>query len=275
MFEQNFPSQNKSDRRGSVQTVFDLKNATLFYGEFRAVREVSLTIPPRQITAFIGPSGCGKSTVLRSLNRLNDVVRGFRLDGQILYHGRDLYGPTIDPVQVRRRIGMVFQRPNPFPKSIFDNVAYALRVMKYTGTLAERVETTLRQVGLWEEVKDKLHTSGLALSGGQQQRLCIARAVAATPDVLLMDEPCSALDPISTATVEELMLELKQKYTIVIVTHNMQQAQRVADMTAFFNAETTPAGGRAGYLAEYAPTHTIFEAPTQAVTRRYVSGEFG
>jgi len=275
MFEQHLSNQDVAETKDATPTVFDLKKVNLYYGKFRAVRDVSLTIPPRQITAFIGPSGYGKSTVLRSLNRLNDVVSGFRLGGHILYHGRDLYAPTIDPVQVRRRIGMVFQRPNPFPKSIFDNVAYALRVMKYRGTLAERVETTLQKVGLWEEVKDKLHSSALALSGGQQQRLCIARAVAAEPDVLLMDEPCSALDPISTATVEELMLDLKQNYTIVIVTHNLQQAQRVADMTAFFHAETTPSGSRTGYLGEYAPTRTIFEAPTQAITRRYVSGEFG
>jgi len=257
------------------ETVLQVKDAHMYYGKFRAVRDVSLGIPKNKITAFIGPSGCGKSTVLRSLNRLNDVVDGFRLDGQVLYHGRNLYGPRIDPIEVRRRIGMVFQRPNPFPKSIFDNVAYAARVMRYSGNLQERVELTLRKVGLWDEVKDDLGKSGLSLSGGQKQRLCIARAVAAEPEVLLMDEPCSALDPISTATVEELMVELKQKYTIVIVTHNMQQAQRVADMTAFFNAEPTETGGKVGYLGEYNATGTIFEAPAQETTRNYVTGQFG
>jgi phosphate transport system ATP-binding protein len=256
-------------------TVFQIKDANMYYGKFRAVRDVSLEIPKNKITAFIGPSGCGKSTVLRSLNRLNDVVDGFRLEGEVLYHGRNLYSPRIDPVEVRRRIGMVFQRPNPFPKSIFDNVAYAARVMRYSGNLQERVELTLRRVGLWDEVKDDLNKSGLSLSGGQKQRLCIARAVAAEPEVLLMDEPCSALDPISTARVEELMVELKQKYTIVIVTHNMQQAQRVADMTAFFNAEPTETGGKVGYLGEYNETSTIFQAPEQEITRKYVTGQFG
>jgi phosphate transport system ATP-binding protein len=257
------------------QSVFDINDVNIYYGDFHAVRDVSLTIPTHQITAFIGPSGCGKSTVLRCLNRLNDVIDGFRLEGEVLYHGRNLYEDKIDPVQVRRRIGMVFQRPNPFPKSIFDNVAYAARVMNYTGNLHERVETTLRKVGLWDEVKDSLNKSGLALSGGQKQRLCIARAVAAEPEVLLMDEPCSALDPISTATVEALMLELKQKYTIVIVTHNMQQAQRIADVTAFFNAEPTQTGGKQGYLCEINDTRTMFESPSQVMTRNYVTGRFG
>lgn len=255
--------------------VFNLMDVNIYYGQFHAVRDVSLTIPQHQITAFIGPSGCGKSTVLRCLNRLNDVIDGFHLQGAITYHGRNLYDPSIDPVEVRRRIGMVFQRPNPFPKSIFDNVAYAARVMKYSGNLQERVETTLRRVGLWDEVKDNLNKSGLTLSGGQKQRLCIARAVAAEPEVLLMDEPCSALDPISTLKIEDLMVELKQRYTIVIVTHNMQQAQRVADMTAFFNAEPTSAGGKIGYLGEFNNTRTLFENPIQETTLNYVTGRFG
>ncbi len=253
------PSNISADQN----TVFRIKDANLYYGKFRAVRDVSLTIPKNKITAFIGPSGCGKSTVLRSLNRLNDVVDSFRLEGEVLYHGRNLYSPRIDPVEVRRRIGMVFQRPNPFPKSIFDNVAYAARVMRYSGNLRERVELTLRKVGLWDEVKDDLNKSGLA------------RAIAAEPEVLLMDEPCSALDPISTAKVEELILELKQKYTVVIVTHNMQQAQRVADMTAFFNAEPTETGGKVGYLGEYNDTRSIFQSPAQEITRNYVTGQFG
>lgn len=268
-------NENHSQTLPSQTPVFQARNLTIYYGNVQAVREVSLEIPSRQITAFIGPSGCGKSTVLRCFNRLNDVINGFRLQGQILYHGKDLYTASIDPVEVRRRIGMVFQRPNPFPKSIFDNVAFAARVMNAPGDLKDRVEMALQKAALWDEVKEDLTKSGLALSGGQKQRLCIARAIAAEPDVLLMDEPCSALDPISTARIEELMLSLKERYTIIIVTHNMQQATRVADWTAFFNAEATESGGKVGYLVEYGQTQQIFNSPTQADTRKYVTGKFG
>jgi phosphate transport system ATP-binding protein len=259
----------------SIATVFELENVNIFYGNYRAVRDINLTIPKNQITAFIGPSGCGKSTILRCFNRLNDLIEIFSLKGKIGYHGQNLYSPDIDPIEVRRRIGMVFQRPNPFPKSIYDNVAYGARVNKYTGDLDELVETSLRRAVLWDEVKDKLKESGFSLSGGQQQRLCIARTIAAQPEVVLMDEPCSALDPISTLKVEELMHELKQKYTIVIVTHNMQQATRVADKTAFFNAEATDKGSKVGYLVEYDATSVIFGDPKEQITKDYVSGRFG
>lgn len=267
MDKQRVDSQNN--------TVFSLENVDIFYGDYRAVRDVSLTIPKNQVTALIGPSGCGKSTILRCLNRLNDLIDSFSLKGRVFYHGQNLYAADIDPVQVRKRIGMVFQRPNPFPKSIYDNVAYGARVNRYAGDLDELVETSLRRAALWDEVKDKLKASGFSLSGGQQQRLCIARAIAAQPDVLLMDEPCSALDPISTLKVEDLMHELKENYTIVIVTHNMQQATRVSDRTAFFNAETVGKGSKVGYLVEYDDTVTIFGNPQQKATRDYVSGRFG
>lgn len=257
------------------ETVFDLENVDIYYGLFRAVRSVYLEIPKNQITAFIGPSGCGKSTILRCFNRLNDLIDSFSLKGKISYHGQDLYDPEIDPVEVRKRIGMVFQRPNPFPKTIYDNIAYGPRVNKYPGDLDELVETSLRRAALWDEVKDKLQDNGFSLSGGQQQRLCIARTIAAQPEVVLMDEPCSALDPISTLKVEELMHELKERYTIVIVTHNMQQATRVADMTAFFNAEPTEKGNKVGYLVEYDRTETIFGSPKEQATKDYVSGRFG
>ncbi len=265
---------NDNDYLSSPQVLI-LQNVDIYYGKYRAVRDVSLAIPKNQITAFIGPSGCGKSTILRSLNRLNDLVHGFRLTGKVTYHHQDLYAPEIDPVQVRKQIGMVFQKPNPFPKTIFDNVAYGARVNGFQGDLAELVETSLRRAALWDEVKDKLQASGFSLSGGQQQRLCIARAIAIQPEVLLMDEPCSALDPISTLKVEELMHELKEKYTIVIVTHNMQQATRVADMTAFYNAVATEKGNKVGYLAEFGRTETIFGNPQVQETRDYVSGRFG
>lgn len=255
--------------------VFELRNVDIFYGSHKAVRGVNLDITTKKITAFIGPSGCGKSTILRCFNRLNDLISSFKLQGVITYHGQNLYAKDIDPVVVRKRIGMVFQRPNPFPKTIYDNVAYGARVNGYKGDVDELVETSLRRAALWDEVKDKLKESGFSLSGGQQQRLCIARAIAAEPEVLLMDEPCSALDPISTLKIEELMQELKENYTIVIVTHNMQQATRVADMTAFFNAEAVGKGSKVGYLVEYDSTEKIFSNPEEQSTKDYVSGRFG
>lgn len=253
--------------------VMDCRINRLYYGSFLAVRDTDIPITRNEITAFIGPSGCGKSTVLRSLNRMNDFVPGFRLEGSVHYQGQDIYAPSIDPVAVRRSIGMVFQQPNPFAMSIFKNVAFGLRLNQYKGNYEERVEMALRGAALWDEVKDKLHTSGLALSGGQQQRLCIARAIAVEPDLLLMDEPCSALDPIATRRIEELMLELKERYTIAIVTHNLQQAQRVADRTAFLFVDTTQ-GGRTGYLIEYRPTQSLFEDPKEEQTKAYIRGEF-
>jgi phosphate transport system ATP-binding protein len=258
----------------TVQTnVIDCELKRLFYGDYFAVRDVRLPILKGTITALIGPSGCGKSTVLRCLNRMNDFVRGFRFEGQIRFRGADIYDSHIDPVSVRRFIGMVFQQPNPFAMSIWNNVAYGLKLNGYRGNVAERVEEALRAAALWDEVKDKLKTSGLALSGGQQQRLCIARAVATKPDVLLMDEPCSALDPIATRKIEELMTELKKQYTIAIVTHNLQQAKRVADHTGFLYIDTTQ-GGRTGYLVEYRPTAELFESPREESTQAYLRGEF-
>jgi phosphate transport system ATP-binding protein len=256
---------------GSV--VIDCKLDQVYYGSFLAVRDSHVQIERGKITGFIGPSGCGKSTVLRSLNRMNDLIRGFRFEGHVHFHGRNVYERTVDPVAVRRYIGMVFQQPNPFSMSIFDNVAFGLRLNRFRGNVAERVEKALRQAALWDEVKDKLKNSGLSLSGGQQQRLCIARAVATEPSVLLMDEPCSALDPIATRRVEELMVQLKQNYTIAIVTHNMQQAQRVADITAFFSVDISK-GSRTGYLVETGPTKALFESPREQLTKEYVSGQF-
>ncbi len=253
--------------------VIDCHIKELFYGKFKAVRDTRIPIERGKITAFIGPSGCGKSTVLRCLNRMNDLVRGFRFEGHIHFQGKDIYGSRIDPVAVRRHIGMVFQQPNPFAMSIFRNVAFGLRLNRYKGDREERVERALRKAALWDEVKDKLHNSGLSLSGGQQQRLCIARAIATEPQVLLMDEPCSALDPIATRRIEELMLELKKSYTIAIVTHNLQQAQRVADKTGFLYVDTTQ-GGRTGYLVEYGDTGRIFEDPREEHTKDYVTGKF-
>ncbi|WP_341731771.1 MAG: phosphate ABC transporter ATP-binding protein PstB [Microcoleus anatoxicus] len=258
-----------------TETVLQVDNINIFYGGFQAVKNVSMEIPKNRITAFIGPSGCGKSTILRCFNRLNDLVNGFRLNGQIYYHGQNLYDPDIDAVEVRRRIGMVFQKPNPFPKSIYDNIAYGARVNNYKGDMDELVEKSLRQAYLWDEVKDKLKQSGFSLSGGQQQRLCIARAIAINPDVVLMDEPCASLDPISTIKIEELMRELKEQYTIVIVTHNMQQASRVSDLTAFFNAKLSDDGKRFGYLVECDRTEVIFQNPKEVSTMEYVSGRFG
>ncbi len=245
----------------------------IFYGSFLAVRDSHVPIQKGKITGFIGPSGCGKSTVLRSLNRMNDMITGFRLEGRVHFLGQDVYGGKVDPVVVRRYIGMVFQQPNPFSMSVYDNVAFGLRLNRFKGNLDERVEQALRRAALWDEVKDKLKASGLSLSGGQQQRLCIARAIATEPAVLLMDEPCSALDPIATRRIEELMLDLKDDYTIVIVTHNMQQAMRVADITSFFAVDISK-GGRTGYLVEMGETSQIFEAPREQLTKEYIRGEF-
>ncbi len=255
--------------------VLSLQNVSVFYGRTPAVQNVFLEIPQQQVTALIGPSGCGKSTVLRCLNRMNDLVPTARVTGKVLFHNQDLYGKQVEPVEVRRRIGMIFQRPNPFPKSIYNNIAFGARINGYRGDLDDLVEQALRQASLWDEVKDCLKKSGLALSGGQQQRLCIARAIAIRPEVLLMDEPCSALDPISTLRIEELIHELKQQYTVVIVTHNMQQASRVSDFTAFFNVGSTETGQNVGCLVEFDKTSTLFNQPQQQATRDYISGRFG
>jgi len=254
-----------------ADVVFELENVSCFYGSFRAVRDISLQVPKNKVTAIIGPSGCGKSTLLRSFNRMNDLVDIAHIEGRILYHGVDLYAEGVDAVEVRRRIGMVFQKPNPFPKSIYDNVAFGPRVAGYKGSMDELVERSLRRAAIWEEVKDKLREPGTTLSGGQQQRLCIARAIAVEPDVILMDEPCSALDPIATLKIEDLMRELKENYTIVIVTHNMQQAARASDYTAFL----TMGEDRAGYLVEMASTQQIFTRPANRVTEDYITGRFG
>ncbi|MGD0073171.1 MAG: phosphate ABC transporter ATP-binding protein PstB [Candidatus Binataceae bacterium] len=254
-------------------TLIDCEIKELFYGRFKAARDITLKIKKGTVTAFIGPSGCGKSTALRCLNRMNDLVRGFRFKGHVVFRGQDIYAASVDPVSVRRHIGMVFQQPNPFAMSIFRNVAFGLRLNRYKGNVEEKVEHALRQAALWDEVKDILRSSGLALSGGQQQRLCIARAIATEPSVLLMDEPCSALDPIATHRIEELIRELKQKYTIAIVTHNLQQAKRVADMTAFLYVDKSN-GGRTGYMVEYGPTDAIFEDPQEQHTKDYIRGEF-
>jgi len=267
------PADRRRDEAANGHVVIDCKLDRVYYGGFMAVRDSHVEIEKGRITGFIGPSGCGKSTVLRSLNRMNDLIRGFRFEGRVRLQGTDVYDRRVDPVAVRRHIGMVFQQPNPFVMSIFDNVAFGLRLNRFRGNVAERVERALRQAALWDEVKDKLKASGLSLSGGQQQRLCIARAVATEPTVLLMDEPCSALDPIATRRIEELMLELKQQYTIAIVTHNMQQAQRVADVTAFFSVDISQ-GSRTGYLVEVGATKQIFEAPREQLTKEYVSGQF-
>jgi phosphate transport system ATP-binding protein len=253
------------------EVVFELDELSCFYGTFRAVRDISLTVPRNKITALIGPSGCGKSTLLRSFNRMNDLIDTAHITGQVRYHGVDLYADGVDPVEVRRRIGMVFQKPNPFPKSIYDNVAFGPRVAGFSGDMDELVERSLRRAAIWDEVKDKLKSPGTALSGGQQQRLCIARAIAVEPDVILMDEPCSALDPIATLRIEELMRELKQNYTIVIVTHNMQQAARASDYTAFL----TMGDDRAGYLVEMAATQELFTRPVNRLTEDYITGRFG
>jgi phosphate transport system ATP-binding protein len=258
--------------------VFDVENVSCYYSAFRAVTDVSLTVHENEITAFIGPSGCGKTTVLRTLNRMNDLVAGARVEGDVRYRGASLYGKGVSPIAVRRRIGMVFQKPNPFPKSIYDNVAYGPRINgeHNKGKLDEIVERSLRQAALWDEVKNRLKKSGLSLSGGQAQRLCIARTLAVEPDVVLMDEPCSALDPIATGAIEDLMQEIKSRYTIVIVTHNMQQATRVSDRTAFFSVlRNEESDTRTGVLVEYGPTEKIFHDPTDSRTEAYVTGQMG
>ena len=253
--------------------IIDCRVEKIFYGNFLAVRNSHLPILKKKITGLIGPSGCGKSTVLKSINRMNDLVRIFRFQGKMLFEGQDLYAKNVDPVSVRRHIGMVFQQPNPFSMSIYENVAFGLRLNRYKGDYDARVEEALRGAALWDEVKDKLKNNGMSLSGGQQQRLCIARAIATKPPVLLMDEPCSALDPIATRQVEELMIGLKNDYTVVIVTHNMQQAQRVAEKTAFFGVDISQ-GGRTGYLVEMGDTVELFENPKEKLTKEYLRGEF-
>jgi phosphate transport system ATP-binding protein len=268
----------ESTAPADAPVVFDVKDLSVYYGDFRAVREVNLHVHKHEITAFIGPSGCGKTTVLRCFNRMNDFIDGARVEGILSYHGVDLYDHRVNATEVRRRIGIVFQKPNPFPKSIYDNVAYGPRLAgrKSKSDLDAIVEKSLRGAALWDEVKDRLKGSGLGLSGGQQQRLCIARAIALQPEVILMDEPCSALDPIATARIEELMQEIKSEYTIVIVTHNMQQAARVSDRTAFFTTEINPESDRrTGRLVEYAATSKIFSNPDDERTEMYVTGRFG
>ena len=257
--------------RADNPALIELKNLNVSYGDFHAVSDVNLSIPERAITAFIGPSGCGKSTVLRAINRMNDLIPSARVEGEILYHGQDVNARNVDPVEVRRRIGMVFQRPNPFPKSIYENVAWGARINGYKGNFDELVEASLTRAALWDEVKDKLKDSGLSLSGGQQQRLCIARALATNPDVILLDEPASALDPISTLKIEELLRELESEYTIVIVTHNMQQAARVSDKTVFYSLNEQ----RQGVLVEHGPTQKMFTNPDDPRTEGYISGRFG
>ena len=275
---QNQTSGESTTDSTTAPELFETCELSVFYGPFCAVRDVSMRIKQNEITAFIGPSGCGKTTVLRCFNRMNDLIDGARVDGKIYYHGVDLYDPAVNAVEVRRRIGMVFQKANPFPKSIYANVAYGPRLQgtKSKSDLDAIVERSLRGAALWDEVKDRLKTSGLGLSGGQQQRLCIARAIAVEPDVILMDEPCSALDPIATARIEELMQEIKQQYTIIIVTHNMQQAARVSDRVAFFTTEVSEEGDRrTGVMVEFGRTAKIFSTPTDKRTERYVTGRFG
>jgi phosphate transport system ATP-binding protein len=249
----------------------EARDLSVYYGNFRAVKDVNLSIEPRKITAIIGPSGCGKSTMLRAFNRMNELVPTAHAEGQVLFRGQNIYAPAIDPVQVRRHVGMVFQKPNPFPKSIYENVAWGARINGYRHNLDELVERSLRQAALWDEVKDKLDQSGYSLSGGQQQRLCIARTIAVRPQIILMDEPASALDPVATLKIEDLMRELAQNYTIIVVTHNMQQAARVSDYTAFFMMDED----RAGYLVEYGPTKEIFTNPHDQRTEDYITGRFG
>jgi phosphate transport system ATP-binding protein len=273
-------SDVETDSPAPVETggVLETQSMDVYYGDFKAVGDVDLSFAFHDITALIGPSGCGKSTVLRSLNRMNDLIPSARVEGEVRYHGDNIYASGVDPVEIRRRIGMVFQKANPFPKSIFDNIAWGAKINGFKGSKAELgdlVEQALTRAALWDEVKDKLKDSGLSLSGGQQQRLCIARAIATEPDVILMDEPCSALDPIATLRIEELMLELKQDYSIIIVTHNMQQAARVSDKTAFFNVALDTQGQRTGYLVEFSPTDELFTVPKEKATEDYITGRFG
>jgi phosphate transport system ATP-binding protein len=255
--------------------VFDVEGVKVYYGGFLALLDVYMKVPQKQIVAFIGPSGCGKSTLLRCFNRMNDLIPGAKVEGRLIYQNRNIHDPAVNSVKLRRQVGMVFQRPNPFPKSIYENIAFGPRSNGYQGNIDQLVEESLRRAAIWDEVKDKLKSKGTALSGGQQQRLCIARAIAMKPDVLLMDEPCSALDPISTRQVEELCLELKKQYTIIMVTHNMQQASRVADWTGFFNTETDEHGKRRGKLVEFSPTNEIFNNPKTKEAEEYISGRFG
>jgi phosphate transport system ATP-binding protein len=264
-------STDRTGPDGPATHAMETVGMNVHYGDFRAVKDVSLQFRDLEITALIGPSGCGKSTVLRSFNRMNDLVPTARVDGEVLFHGADIYDEKVDPVEVRRRVGMVFQKPNPFPKSIFDNVAWGAKVNGYKGDLGELVEQSLRQAALWDEVKDKLDQSGLSLSGGQQQRLCIARTIAVKPEIILMDEPTSALDPIATLRIEELIQELKKRYTIIIVTHNMQQAARASDYTAFLNMDED----RAGKVVEFGVTAELFTRPQKKETEDYITGRFG
>lgn len=262
---------NQPNATFKSDSVIEIHNLHIYYGNFRAVKNVELQIKRNQITSIIGPSGCGKSTVLRAINRMNDLVPSSHADGEVLYGGVNIYDPQVDPVEVRRRIGMVFQKPNPFPKSIYENVAWGARINGFRGNMDELVERTLVAAALWDEVKDTLGQSALSLSGGQQQRLCIARTIATKPEVILMDEPASALDPIATLRIEDLMQILKKDFTIVIVTHNMQQAARASDFTAFFNMDTD----RAGYLVEYGETDSLFTNPRNKITEDYITGRFG
>ena len=259
----------------SPSMAYELTDVAVHYGAVKAVQDVTFNLAEREITAFIGPSGCGKSTLIRCLNRMNDLVSSAKVSGRVIFQGQDLYAPDVDPVQVRKIIGMVFQKPNPFPKSIYENVAFGPKVLGMKGRMDEIVESALRRAALWDEVKDRLKTNAFGMSGGQQQRLCIARALAVEPEVILMDEPCSALDPISTGAIEDLMLELKERYTIVIVTHNMQQAARVSDRTAFFTVAKVEEGKRIGQLVEFNPTEKIFSNPEDERTEQYVTGKFG
>ena len=269
-----FPSAGRAD--GPSKVVFDVKDLNVFYGSFKAVRDITLSINQHEVTAFIGTSGCGKSTVLRCFNRMNDLIEIAHVEGTLSYHGVDLYAPKVNPVEVRRRIGMVFQKPNPFPKSIYDNITYGPKVAGVKGNMDDLVERSLRSAALWDEVKDRLKASAMGLSGGQQQRLCIARAIAVDPEVILMDEPCSALDPIATGRIEDLMEEIKAEYTIIIVTHNMQQAARVSDRCAFFTTEVNETSDtRTGLLVEFDATEVMFSNPTDPRTESYVTGRFG
>ena len=267
------PSQPEPEPESPI--IFDVEGLNVYYGDFHAVKDVTLPVRQNEITALIGPSGCGKSTVIRCFNRMNDLIESARVEGSIEYHGVDLYGKNVDPVEVRRHIGMVFQKPNPFPKSIYDNIAFGPKIAGFKGNMDDLIEESLHKAALWDEVKDKLDESAYALSGGQQQRLCIARAIATSPDVVLMDEPCSALDPIATLKIEELMLDIKEDYSIIIVTHNMQQAARVSDRTAFFSVAVSEQGQRTGKLVEYDSTAKLFTNPTRTETEDYITGRFG
>ncbi len=260
-----------NQHNASPTYAIETHNLNVFYGDFQAIKNVDLRIEKNKITALIGPSGCGKSTVLRCFNRMNDLIPTARVEGDVLFHGKNIYDPDVDPVQVRRRIGMVFQKPNPFPKSIYENVAWGAKINGYQGDLDQLVEESLRGAALWDEVKDKLQANGYSLSGGQQQRLCIARALAVKPEIILMDEPTSALDPIASLRIEELMIQLAKQYTIIVVTHNMQQAARVSDYTAFFTVDSQ----RTGYLEEFGPTHELFTVPKSKTTEDYITGRFG